>query len=188
MDKVGHVTCAEVRRKGIECLVKCLWRPFCWKIRPVGCRRAFRRHFRSLRLSFCSPPCPAAFPRLLQRHPETSRYHPNINSWKNVEEKDKSTRRNGCFAIGRNRSGNTRISFRNLEGVREAVHLENMHLHGASASLHAPASSLTLQAFLLARKILAAMLAEFFPSPNCPETIRNATVCECVTLEETKLI
>lgn len=135
-----------------------------------------------------SPACSTSFPRLLQRHPETSRYHPNINSRKNVEEKDKSTRRNGCFAIGRNRSGNTRISFRNLEGVREAVHLENMHLHGASASLHAPASSLTLQAFLLARKIPAAMLAEFFPSPNCPETIRNATVRECVTLEETKLI
>lgn len=94
-------------------------------------------------------------------------YHPNINSWKNGgEEGGRSTRRRWGCAIGRNRSRNTRISFRNLEGVCVCVHgavrLENMHLHGASASLHAPASSLTLQEFLLAWKI---------PLPNFPPPI-----------------
>lgn len=88
-------------------------------------------------------------------------------------------------AIGRNRSRNTRISFRNLEGVCVCVHgaarLENMHLHGASASLHAPASSLTLHEFLLAWKISAPLFPKrariFHPQLAGNNSTQRGTVC-----------
>lgn len=76
-----------------------------------------------------------------------------------------------------------------------------MHLHGASASLHSPASSLTLQEFLLAWKIFAPLpsLPNFPspPTPNWPETIRPnvehgtrpyVVVVVVVVKKETKLI
>lgn len=122
-------------------------------------------------------------------------YHPNINSWKNGgEEGGRSTRRRWGCAIGRNRSRNTRISFRNLEGVCVCV-------CARSCSPRKYASSRCFGFVARARIIFDAARVSSrlentppeFSSPNWPETIRpnprGRTVCRLSPRnKETKLI
>lgn len=90
---------------------KCLWCPFCWK-----------KFARSKGRDFFSTPFP---PLLAPASGARSSYHPNINWWKNgwrrgwrqVHRRSRQREGGQWCAIGRNRSRNTRISFRNLEGV-----------------------------------------------------------------------
>lgn len=169
MDKVGHVTCFQMRREGIGCLLK-------MSLVSVLLEN-------SLVVSTSRDFFPLFHPSL-RRHPETQL----PSEYKFVEKRRRRgqvhcRQREGSGALSEEIVGETPASPSGISKVcvHGAVRLENMHLHGASASLHAPASSLTLQEFLLAWKIPAPPFPSEFSSPNWPETIRpnveHATVC-----------